>query len=229
MSKTMKVNAADSLPVGMQLALAGGLIDAYTYVNRGNVFATGQTGNLVLIGIRIADKNFYDAFMAAVPILFFVMGVFAYQFLKNKLSLEKKEYWQSYILIFEVMILFMVGFLPSSVPDVFANAPIAFASALQFCSFRVLVNGPYATVFCTGNLRSCAELYYKGLVQKNEEAMKSANRYSLVIGSFLTGGIAATLLSEYFAVKTVWIACMILMFPLVYLVREGSRIQTEES
>ena len=39
---------SESLAVGFLLALTGGLLDAYSYLNRGEVFATAETGNLVL-------------------------------------------------------------------------------------------------------------------------------------------------------------------------------------
>ena len=39
---------SESLAVGFLLALTGGLLDAYSYLNRGEVFATAETGNIVL-------------------------------------------------------------------------------------------------------------------------------------------------------------------------------------
>lgn len=209
-----KIKNSESLPVGLELALVGGFMDAYTYINRGHVFATGQTGNLVLLGLNLTDKNYYGAFKVLVPIVFFLIGVFASQHLLNKITAKNKEHFQSYILLFEVLILFLVGLLPSSIPNVFANATIAFVSALQFCSFRTLVNGPFASVFCTGNMRSCAEWYYKGLVLKNKEALNSANRYALIIVFFLSGGVISAVFSKYLYVKTIWIACILLLIPL---------------
>ena len=41
---------SESLAVGFLLALTGGLLDAYSYLNRGEVFATAETGNIVLMG-----------------------------------------------------------------------------------------------------------------------------------------------------------------------------------
>ena len=37
--------------MGALLAAAGGLLDAYTYLSRGGVFANAETGNMVLFGI----------------------------------------------------------------------------------------------------------------------------------------------------------------------------------
>ena len=49
-----KIPVEESFFVGALLALSGGLVDVYTYLIRGGVFAFAQTGNLVLLGIRLA-------------------------------------------------------------------------------------------------------------------------------------------------------------------------------
>ena len=49
-----ETHMSDALPLGLLLALTGGILDAYTYLNRGQVFATAETGNLVLLGINCA-------------------------------------------------------------------------------------------------------------------------------------------------------------------------------
>ena len=69
---------SESLTVGFLLALTGGLLDAYSYLNRGEVFATAETGNIVLMGINLAQQNWSGALhyllpvavMAAVALLF---------------------------------------------------------------------------------------------------------------------------------------------------------------
>lgn len=49
------VQRSESFPIGVLLALTGGFLDAYTYVSRGGVFANAQTGNMVLLGIRLSE------------------------------------------------------------------------------------------------------------------------------------------------------------------------------
>ena len=48
---------SESLRIGLILAAAGGFLDAYTYISRGGVFANAQTGNIVLLGVNAADKQ----------------------------------------------------------------------------------------------------------------------------------------------------------------------------
>lgn len=67
-----KRQMSDSLRVAMLLALAGGFLDAYTYVTRGGVFANAQTGNIVLFGINLFEGNFIAAKDYLVPIFAFL-------------------------------------------------------------------------------------------------------------------------------------------------------------
>ena len=44
---------SESIELSALLALSGGLMDAYSYLGRGKVFANAQTGNMLLLGVNI--------------------------------------------------------------------------------------------------------------------------------------------------------------------------------
>ena len=58
---------SESCPVGLLLALAGGILDSYTYLNRGQVFATAGARNLVLLGIHLARESWAGSSPASFP------------------------------------------------------------------------------------------------------------------------------------------------------------------
>ena len=70
-----KIQMSESIFVGVLLAFSGGLMDAYTYVFRGGVFANAQTGNLILLGINVFDGSFHNALKYLFPVLSFTCGV----------------------------------------------------------------------------------------------------------------------------------------------------------
>lgn len=43
--------------VGILLCIAGGFLDAYTYVTRGGVFCNAQTSNLIFLTLNLASGN----------------------------------------------------------------------------------------------------------------------------------------------------------------------------
>ena len=76
------IQTSESFLVGALLALGGGYLDTYTYFGRGEVFSNAQTGNMVLVAINIAQKNYSQIFKYIIPILSFVLGVLIAEYIK---------------------------------------------------------------------------------------------------------------------------------------------------
>ena len=85
MEKTMR-QPSDTFAVAALLALAGGFLDAYTYLCRGGVFANAQTGNMVLLALRAAEGRWQEAAAYLAPILAFALGVLAAELLRRKVE-----------------------------------------------------------------------------------------------------------------------------------------------
>ena len=66
---------SDSFLTAAFLSVSGGLQDAYTYIFRGKVFANAQTGNILLLGINISERNWHMALHYLVPVLAFAIGI----------------------------------------------------------------------------------------------------------------------------------------------------------
>ena len=66
---------SDSVEVAAFLAFSGGVMDAYSYLVRGGVFANAQTGNLLLFGINLTSGSFEKCLKYALPILAFAIGI----------------------------------------------------------------------------------------------------------------------------------------------------------
>ena len=76
---------------------------------------------------------------------------------------------------------------------------------MQFCTFREFgEKSSYASVFCTGNMRSCAECYYLGLVKKDPVALKRAIQYTGILTAFLAGAMIAMGFGGLIGEKAIW-------------------------
>ena len=203
---------SERLHLAMLLSILGGIMDGYSYSVRGGVFATGQTGNLIIFAYRFVHGQYDRAFRAFVPILGFWLGIFAAQFILNRIVSKNGENrkLKSRILFLEATVLFGIGFVPDSVLDIIPNSITSLLAAMQFSSFRRFEDElAYASVFCTGNMRSCAELYYKGIFGKDHAATKRAVKYSCILLSFLTGAVIAMIVGEAIGEKGIWLgSCM---------------------
>ena len=68
---------SESFRLATILALTGGFMDAYSYLMRGGVFANAETGNIVLMGISLAQGEWQRAFYYLIPIVAFALGIYA--------------------------------------------------------------------------------------------------------------------------------------------------------
>lgn len=208
---------AESVRLGVLLAIVGGFLDAYTFVCRGGVFANAQTGNIVLVGIEATKGNWRQAVMAALPIWAFVLGVLVAEGIKDiPIPSHLIEINCEYIiLIIEIVVLFLVGLIPITVPHIVVTTTIAFVSSVQISSFRKLVDSPYSTTMCTGNLRSASQAAYMALIKKDSVYATKAIRYGMIIFSFLTGAFLGGMLTLRIGVKSIWFTVLVLIVAVV--------------
>ena len=135
------------------LALSGGFQDAYTYFTRDGVFANAQTGNVVLMSTNFMTGKWEEGLKYLFPILAFALGVLVADLIQKKFKYFKKIHWRQGILLFEIIILFAVGFMPKSM-DTVAAVIVSFSCAMQVQTFRKVRGYSYASTMCIGNLRS---------------------------------------------------------------------------
>ena len=68
---------SDSFRAALFLILSGGFQDAYTYCNRGRVFANAQTGNIVLMSTHLFEGQWGEAVKYLIPLAAFILGTVA--------------------------------------------------------------------------------------------------------------------------------------------------------
>ncbi|URZ03152.1 YoaK family protein [Clostridium felsineum] len=209
--------AAESLFLAVLLTLVGGFLDAYTFIGRGGVFANAQTGNLVLFGVNIFSGNFKQAIACFIPIIAFVFGVFAAELVKKSSKVYFMPNWERTILVSEMVILFIVGFMPKTISNSIINVTISFVASMQYCSFKKLGDSPYATTMCTGNLRSASLAAYTAFTNKDKQAAIKSIRYFIVIFSFIIGVGTGGLLTFFTGVHAIWFVDILLVFVFILL------------
>ncbi len=204
----------ETLWIGCLLAIGGGFLDAYTYQLHGHVFANAQTGNLVLLGIQMANGHFLTALYYLIPIIAFIAGILLTELIKRRGNF-RWILWQHLALCFEIMLLLGIGFLPLSLPDSIVNVTVSFICAIQVNSFAMLHGASYATTMCTGNLRSGTRCFFQFLAEKDREAGKQSLRYFMILACFCGGAALGVFLSALWLEKAVWVCCGIFLAVLV--------------
>ena len=161
---------SETLRLGIILALSGGFMDAYSYLERGNVFANAQTGNLLLFGVNLAEGNYFAMLSYLLPVLAFPLGILLADTVR---CLNIRLHWRQLSVLLEAVILICVAFFPHSLNPL-ANSLTSFACGIQVESFRKIRNRGAATTMCIGNLRNGTENLHRFLRTHDRKAFYNA-------------------------------------------------------
>ena len=195
---------AENFKVGALLSLVGGYLDTYTYISRDGVFANAQTGNMVLMGLRLTEGEFTAAVHYLIPVLSFVVGVLLVELIKSRFNDDPKIHWHQLTLTAEMLILLVVGFIPDDHNNI-ANVLVSLTCAMQVEGFRRLNGNAYATTMCTGNLRSGSESLFNYLKTKDDSERSKFILYFSIILIFITGAALGAVLTRLIGTKAVFI------------------------
>jgi uncharacterized membrane protein YoaK (UPF0700 family) len=203
----------ESLYIYGSLAITGGFLEAYTFATRG-LFCNAQTGNLTLIAIELANKDFLKAVMYLMPVIVFAIGVAISTLAPVKINLGSrwKISWSTLCIFLEMAALFLMGMIPKNFNDLYTVLPISFITSLQYTSFKNFKGNAIATVMCTNNIRQTAIHISQGIREKDSARLKKALPYLFVITSFLIGAFLSVIFLQTFSLKAIWL-CVLLLLP----------------
>lgn len=190
------------------LSVSGGLQDVYTYLYRGKVFANAQTGNIVLLSVRLFEGDWAAAGHYLIPLLAFSLGILVAELVRWHFR-GRMLHWRQLVVLGEIALLFLVGFLPSRL-DLLANALVSFACAMQVQAFRKVDGYAFASTMCIGNLRSGVDSLCAWGRTKNPEARRKAGRYFGVILLFAVGAGLGSLSLGWWGARAIWFSCVLL-------------------
>lgn len=199
---------SESMLIGSFLAIAGGYLDAYTYLARGKVFANAQTGNIVLLGLSLAQGEVLRSLAYLAPVFAFAVGVIVTELIRARYREHPKVHWRQRVLAVEIIVIFAVGFFPKGSWDMAANILISFLCAMQVEAFRKINGTAYATTMCTGNLRSGTEHFLRYVQTKNSPDLKKCLEYFGIILFFIFGAAIGTILTNLCSIYAVFLCCL---------------------
>lgn len=201
------------------LALSGGFQDAYTYNLRDNVFSNAQTGNVVLMTQHLMLGEWSSALHYLLPLAAFILGVMAAEMINDRYKEARRIHWRQIILIIEILILFLSGFMPQHLNSL-STMLISFSCAMQVQSFRKMNGLAYASTMCIGNMRSGTDNLSKFIRTRNKSCLEKAVYYFGIIFVFAIGAGLGGLISLHLGFKAIWISCLLLIVGCVMMIRE---------
>ena len=214
-----KIQTSETFLVSAVLAISGGFQDAYTYNVRDEVFSNAQTGNVVLMSQHFMMGQWKTAFRYFFPILAFALGVLVAEQIQSRYKNSKRIHWRQIVVIFEMTILFLVGFMPSKW-NLLATMLVSFTCSMQVQTFRKVNGYGYASTMCIGYLRSGTESISVYIRNRNKESLRKTVYYYGIIFVFAMGAGIGGLLTIWFGVQAIWVSCILLLISCLLMIRE---------
>ncbi len=210
--------ACEKKGVFLLLMLSAGMMGAYTYNLRGGVFCNAQTANVVLMAMAFGKGNLLDGLYYLIPIFAYVAGAFVSEILPNPVKKFGLLRWDTCLIGFEIIVLFIIGFIPLTVTDKIVQVMINFIASMQYNTFRQAEGVPMATTFCTNHIRQIGVSAARIVKHRDRAAAERGLSHLRMVICFFCGGVLLTACCKPFQEKAIWLAILPLFINFLILV-----------
>lgn len=188
--------ATTTLGFAMLLTGSSGFLDAYTYLERGGVFANAQTANVVLGAIAVVDGRWLQAGQHLLTILTFAVGTVVAAHLAA--SRRPRFAPTVEVLATGLMTVALVGaaFVPESTRPMLVTVPLVFLAAMLTDLFRKTGDLPYLPIATTVSLVRTIESSREEVTSPNPGARRRLHVYGSIVAAFLVGALVGALMTE---------------------------------
>ncbi len=204
---------SSSLRVAALLTVSNGFLDVYTIMTHG-VFATAQTGNVVLFFVDLVRPAAGDPLPHLWPILIFLVGVLVASVLKTEAINRRIRVPLRYALLIQIGLLVVVSVLPARAPALLITMLIPFGTALQLTLFRLVRSSNYVSIASTGNLMRVTEYAFAGLRDRQPSDFALLRLYSSILISFLAGAAIGAVTTDWWGLRACWVAVAVITLAL---------------
>ena len=220
MSKETKIPEHEKRWVFLLLIFVAGFYGGYTLCVRGGVFCNGQTGNLALVGMALGSGNWMQAIYYLIPISSYMLGIVVAEVIPRQLRWYRLR-WDTLLTLIEIVLVIIMGFIPSSAPHQICQVTINFICAMQYNTFRRSEGVAMATTFCVNHMRMVGVAVSKVLVrrEKDPEQKKQIRTHGCMLLSFVLGATVAATLCTLLSVYAIWFTLIPLSVLAVDLLR----------
>ncbi len=212
-----KKHKSDSYIIAAILFFIGGFQNTYTYLNCNKIFANLQTGNMVLMSVNLAQKNYLLALRYLVPLSCFIFGCVVGTIVD--INFKKKNtrfHYRTIVLFIEMLCVVVVGFIPDQY-DLISAGIITFNSALSLQAFRTVEKRPLPSTMMIGNMRNLVEHLTRYFILHKKEDLREFCLVSSLLLIFLFSCFLMALLNNLFYTKTIWFLVPLYIFAIIYL------------
>lgn len=185
------------------LILVAGFYGGYTMQVRGGVFSNAQTGNIALMGLALGNGNWQGALYYLIPMSAYVLGALVSEIRPTTL---RKLRWSTGLILFEILMVAVMGFIPASAPHQICQIIINFICSMQFNTFRGVHGVAQSTTFVSNHVRQVgvAVAWLLGREKTRAQALGHLWLHGSMVLCFFIGVTLAALSCRFMGVRAIW-------------------------
>ncbi len=214
----------ESVRVFVLLMIVSGMMGSHTYNVRGGVFCNAQTANFVMMAVAFGRGNWLHGLYYFIPATAYVFGAFLSELLPGLVKRFGHMSWDACFIGIEMLVLFLVGFVPLTVPHQVVQVSINFIASMQYNTFRQAHAIPMATTFCTNHVRQFGISLAGAITKRDIKKLKRGFTHLIMISGFVFGAIIETVACGYFGAKSIWLALIPLGVIMFGIMKEQTEI-----
>ncbi len=182
------------------VTLAGGAVDAWVYLGHGHVFANAQSGNIVLMGIALAQDDFKGAAAHLPSLAAFVAGLLASRLAGRGLKSIGLNSRVARLGV-ESLLLLALALVADRLSNSIVTSCVGFIAGVQITSLSHFGTWTFNTGMTTGNLRAAATAASNALSGTPEEWPRALSM-AVLSAAFAAGAVIGACLTPRFGELT---------------------------
>lgn len=185
-----------------------GYIDAYTFVEKSEVFASAQTGNVVILISRLTEGQWVDAILNLSTFLGFALGAFIGQAM---LDFFKNYGMKKYFIFLSIQIIYLL-ILALSQEILSSNILVfllGFLAGYELTLFRQFGKTTVNNGIMTGNVKNLMNHFYKMIFKKDNKSTYEVKILFISFFIFMFGIGLGTLAIKIGPIYNLWGALLI--------------------
>lgn len=172
-----------------------GFIDAYTFMKKGGVFVSAQTGNMVAFSSKLFTGHFSEALGHIAVFAGFALGAFLGEWIYEKANGSTRKKYQT-VLLLQTIVLLIFAIFQREIADSVMVFLLGGLAGFELTIFRKVGISTVNDGIMTGNTKSLMNDLYKSIVDHDKNAKEQVKEIGFSILIFIIGvGIGSIIIT----------------------------------
>lgn len=199
-----------------------GFIDAYTFLQEDEVFASAQTGNLVSLSAKLFSGEWKETMSHVWAFCGFAIGSFIGEAVMDHYK-DKGIKRYSYYLLIQTTLLFALALFQQQLTGAVMLLSLGMLAGYELTVFRKFRNTSVNNGIMTGNTRNLMGYLYQIIFNKDSKAKAHFNNLAATVIVFMLGAGAGALTIQLNASYNLWIAFVISLIAFLWTIAQSVR------